>query len=63
MSDFILNQYCQQRGSEIVQKLIAEYNNPDLTPKGKLEVLTFAIVQSMLEGYYLSEKIKESKNV
>lgn len=58
MSDIILNAYAQHRGSEIVVQLIKDYNNPELTQKGKLKVLTFAIVQTLLEGYYLAEKVK-----
>lgn len=55
LSDIVLIQGAQQFAKERVKEMIKEYNDPELTPKGKLEVLENTLFKAFLEAYNLGK--------
>ena len=56
MSNFVLNAVAQKIAEERTKELIGEYNNPELTPAGKKEVLEQKLMFAFLEGYNLKQE-------
>lgn len=53
MSDLLLNNIAEYEAEVAVKKMIEEYNNPELTKKGKREVLEFHFFAMFHKGYNL----------
>lgn len=50
MSDMLMNTVASSLAKKRVQKLVEDYNDPELTDKGKLETLEMFFTSSFLEG-------------
>ena len=51
MSDIILTTVAQMEAKKKLKEVIEEYNDPQLTMKGKREVLEMALFTMFLKGY------------
>lgn len=55
MSDLALTEIAYLKANSYMDKLIEEYNNPQLTQKGKREALLNCLAFSFMSGFKLSE--------
>jgi len=56
MSNIFLNTIAQSISEKAVKGMIEKYNDPDLTPKGKLEVLEICFFHHYINGYNLCQE-------
>jgi hypothetical protein len=62
VSDIALTSYAYKIASERLKELIAEYNDPELTTKGKREVLEQKLFFVFLEGVRFQKDMQELEN-
>jgi hypothetical protein len=62
MSDIVLTQIIERHCDDIIPKMIDQYNNPELTKAGQLEVLRDTIRECIYKGKLIQEKIYERDN-
>ena len=55
MSDFVLTGLAYKKAESDIEVLIKEYNNPELTQRGKREALLNTVALSFIAGYKLSQ--------
>lgn len=60
MSDLLLNSVAQHVVEDKLEVMIDDYNNPDLTLKGKKEVLQMALLEMFLRGYNFGIERKDN---
>ncbi len=61
MSDLVLMGCAEHLARIRTEELIEEYNQPNLTEAGKLEVLQMKMMFMFLEGYNLGQDVKEKE--
>ena len=56
MSNLVLTAFAEWYATDALEKLIKEYNNPDLTQKGKRDLLHQALMFAVMAGHKIGVK-------